>query len=82
MRASLVCLAAEMIANSFRGAYHTKMWGWRERWRGWGGVQRDDALGFLKHICIHVMEEQSAENERGGGYLSVTDVRRRLARLV
>lgn len=49
---------------------------------GGGGVQRDDALGFLKHICIHVMEEQSAENERGGGYLSVTDVRRRLARLV
>lgn len=44
-------------------------------------MQRDDALGFLKHICIHVMQEESEENERGGGYLSVTDVRRRLARL-
>lgn len=63
MRASLVCLAAEMIANSFRGAYHTQRCGDGGR-DGGGGVQRDDALGFLKHICIHVMEEQSAENER------------------
>lgn len=58
MCASPVRLAGEMIANSFRGAYHTKM---RGRW-GWG---RNDALGFFKaHLYSCHGGEERTEKEK------------------